>query len=145
MQVLLFKTLLDRARADCLVTDARAVGFDNDDDGACLYFQSRDGRRWREQGRVVVGADGIYSALRQQMCPDEGAPIWGGAVMWRGKTPARPFLSGASMVLMVHATQRFVAYPINPRAAESGLATVNSIAELHYRPDDHWTKEDLNR
>ena len=145
MQILLYRALIDRAGADCLVTDARAVGFDNDDDGACLYLQGRDGRRWRERGQVVVGADGIHSALRQQMYPDEGAPIWGGAVMWRGTTLARPFLSGASMVLMGHATQRFVAYPISPTAADSGLATVNWIAELRYRPDDHWNKEDWNR
>ena len=74
---------LDRAGADCLVTDARAGNFDNDDDGACLYFQSRDGRRWREQDQLEIGPDGSHSALRQQMCPDEGARIRGGEVMWR--------------------------------------------------------------
>ena len=58
------------------------------------------------------------------------------------RTLARPFFSGAPMVLMGQATQRFVAYPIGPGAADSGLATVNSIAELHYRPDYHWNKED---
>ena len=61
------------------------------------------------------------------------------------RTLARLFFSGAPMVLMGQATQRFVAYPIGPRATDSGLATVNSIAELHYRPDYHWNKEDWNR
>ena len=61
------------------------------------------------------------------------------------RTLARPFFSGAPMVLMGQAKERFVAYPIGPRATDSGLATVNSIAELHYRPDYHWNKEDWNR
>ena len=91
LQFLLYKTPLDRAGADCLVTDARAGNFDNDDDGACLYFQGRDGRRWREQGQLVIGPDGSHSALRQQMCPDGGAPIRGGEVMWRENPGAALF------------------------------------------------------
>ena len=91
LQFLLYKTPLDRAGADCLVTDARAGNFDNDDDGACLYFQGRDGRGWREQDQLEIGPDGSHSALRQQMCPDEGAPIRGGEVMWRENPWRGPF------------------------------------------------------
>jgi 2-polyprenyl-6-methoxyphenol hydroxylase-like FAD-dependent oxidoreductase len=92
---------------------------------------------------VVIGADGIHSALRAQMAPDEGPPIWAGAILWRGTTRARPFRTGASMVLIGHAAQRLVAYPITPPGPD-GLATINWIAELT-DPGAGWRKEDWNR
>jgi 2-polyprenyl-6-methoxyphenol hydroxylase-like FAD-dependent oxidoreductase len=65
--------------------------------------------------------------------------------MWRGTTLARPFLSGASMILAGHDTQRFVSYPITPTDPETGLATINWIAEKTVDPASHVSKEDWNR
>ena len=42
--------------------------------------------------------DGIHSAIRKQLYPDEGAPRYSGVNMWRGVTRWKPFLTGASMV-----------------------------------------------
>src|SRR5690606_13907550 len=67
---------------------------------------------------ILIAADGIHSAARRQRHPDEGPPIWNGAILWRGVTFARPFLSGASMIMAGHEWQKFVCYPIAPPRAD---------------------------
>ncbi|MEU8657358.1 flavin-dependent oxidoreductase [Actinoplanes philippinensis] len=71
---------------------------------------------------LVVGADGIGSALRRQWYPDEGAPVWNGLTLWRGTARAPAFLDGRTMIMVGDAEQKFVAYPI-------GDGTINVIAE----------------
>ena len=146
LQMLLYETLFSRAGPACLVTGQRAVGFENTADGVRLHLEDAStGKQTSIEGALLVGADGIHSAIRRQMHPDEGEPVWGGAVLWRGTIEARPFLTGASMVLMGHDTQRLVAYPISRPDPATGLATINWIAELTYDPTQGWNKEDWNR
>lgn len=141
MQVMLFEELCRRAGPDCVVTGARAIGFETTDDSATLLLE--DGGR--VQGELIIAADGIHSAIRKQMNPDEGDPIWNGAVMWRGTTLAKPFFGGAAMALAGHDSQRMVAYPISDPDPDTGLAIVNWIAELRVDPAQGWNKEDWNR
>ena len=75
-----------------------------------------------------MGADGIRSAVPAQMHPSEGPPVWSGAVMWRAKTKAKNFLSGASMILSGNDAERFIAYPISNPDPETGLSSINWIA-----------------
>jgi 2-polyprenyl-6-methoxyphenol hydroxylase-like FAD-dependent oxidoreductase len=130
-----------RAGADCLVTDAPVTGFKNTENGAILTLQNGDDIH----GDLVIAADGIHSALRAQMYPNEGAALWSGAILWRGTTLAKPFLTGSSMVLAGHDTQRIVAYPITPVDPDTGLATINWIAERRVDPAQGWRKEDWTR
>ena len=69
-----------------------------------------------------MGADGTRSAVPTQMHPSEGPPVWSGAVMWRAKTKAKNFLSGASIILSGNETERFIAYPISNPDPETGLS-----------------------
>ena len=96
-------------------------------------------------GALLIGADGIHSAIRHQMAPEEGEPRWNGAMLWRGTTLAKPFKSGASMVMVGHSGLRFVSYPISRTDPRSGLATINWIANLQFDPDGRFNKEDWNR
>ncbi|QBF34189.1 flavin-dependent oxidoreductase [Thalassococcus sp. S3] len=137
LQMLLYEVLCVRAGAGCVETSARAIGFE----GARLLLE--DGRQ--VQGDVIVAADGIHSAIRAQMVPDEGAPIWDGAILWRGTSMAKLFFGGGAMVLIGHDTQRLVAYPISEADEETGLAEINWIAELRVDPSHGWKKEDWNR
>lgn len=68
-----------------------------------------------------------------------------GAVLWRGTTRAKPFLSGASMVMIGYSGLRFVSYPISKPDSETGEATINWIANLNYEADQPWNKEDYSR
>jgi 5-methylphenazine-1-carboxylate 1-monooxygenase len=62
-------------------------------------------------GDILVGADGIHSAVRHAFAPQEKLH-YEGVINYRGVTAAEPFLGGATMVIVGHRDQRFVAYPI---------------------------------
>lgn len=141
LQMELLAALRARAGAEAVVTGARVAGFETGAAGAALRLA--DGRR--AEGALAVAADGIHSAIRRQMYPGEGPPIWKGAILWRGVTQARPFRTGASMILAGHDTQRFVAYPISAPDPETGLAAINWIAERTVDPSAGWRREDWNR
>ncbi len=94
---------------------------------------------------LLVAADGIHSAVRAQMWPYEGPPIWNGAILWRGAAQATPFLTGASMIIAGHDSQRLVAYPLSRADRRTGLAEINWIAERRFDPSTPWRKEDWNR
>lgn len=140
-QMMLLRVLRARAGEDCVVTGARVAGFETSDSGASLVLA--DGQR--VAGDVVIAADGIHSAIRKQMVPQEGEPIWNGAIMWRGTTQARHFLGGNAMALAGHDSQRFVAYPISAADPRTDLAEINWIAELRVDPARELSKGDWNR
>lgn len=77
---------------------------------------------------VVIGADGIHSALRALRYPNEGGPAWSGLTLWRGVAHAAPFLDGETMVMVGDGDQKFVAYPLGPTDA-AGRMPINFIAE----------------
>lgn len=141
LQMMLLEVLQARAGADCVVTGAAVAGFETAARSASLIMA--DGGRI--DGDLVIAADGIRSAIRHQMQPDEGEPIWNGAIMWRGTSLGRPFLGGATMILAGHDTQRFVAYPISATDPETGLAEINWIAELRVDPGRAMSKGDWNK
>lgn len=145
LHMLLHDELMRRAGPECLECGWTATGFGHEDNQALLHLRHRDGQEKTVRGDILIGADGIHSAIRTQMAPNEGEPVWGGAVLWRGTTRAVPFKSGASMVMVGHSGLRFVSYPISVPDPKTGLATINWIANLHYDPDQHWNKEDWNR
>lgn len=143
LQMLLHRTAIARLGPERVRTGARAIGYENHADHVVLTIETSAGVDEAE-GSVLIGADGLHSTIRSQMYPEEGPPIWSGAILWRGATRAAPFRSGASMALIGHATQRFVTYPITPAAAD-GTALVNWIAELAFDPSSGWNREDWNR
>jgi 5-methylphenazine-1-carboxylate 1-monooxygenase len=140
LQMMLYQALIARAGTDCITTGARAIGFEQTATGAALLLA--DGRR--KSGRLIVAADGIHSALRQQMYPNEGAPIWNGRILWRATTQGKPWKGEAAMVMIGHDSLRLVAYPIS-RPGADGMATLNWIAEKSFDPEAPWKKEDWNR
>lgn len=140
LQMMLYRALIARAGLDCITTGARAVGFEEHDTGADLLLA--DGSR--KSGSLILAADGIHSALRRQMYPTEGEPIWNGRILWRATTQARPWKGEAAMVMIGHDALRLVAYPIS-RPAPDGTVTINWIAEKTFDPSTPWQKEDWNR
>ncbi|GIG39258.1 flavin-dependent oxidoreductase [Cellulomonas phragmiteti] len=135
LQLLLARTLQDRAGADAIRLGHRVTGYEKHDDGTVTATgTSADGTPWHEHGTLLIGADGIHSAVRAQMHPDQPPIHWGGTMMWRGTTQAAPVRTGSSFVGLGSARHRVVVYPISPTDPVTGLATVNWIAEL--RVDD---------
>ena len=146
LQMLLYETLIRRAGPDCIVTGQRATGFDSTRSRATLLLEDVEtGGQHQVNGTLIIGADGIHSAIRARIVPDEGPPIWGGAILWRATSQAPPYFGGAAMALAGHNAQRVVAYPISEADPETGLVTMNWIAELQVDPSNGWNREDWNR
>lgn len=85
---------------------------------------------------AVIGADGLHSAVRAHLYPDEGPPRWNGIRMWRGVAPAARFLTGTSMLMAGsnHAA-KLVAYPLGAAAPGSDEVLVNWVAEVRMPQD----------
>lgn len=96
-------------------------------DGNVALIETTQGPR-EQVADLIIGADGIHSALRKRLAPDEGSPCWRGVMMWRGTSWAPPFLDGRTMVQAGYSQAKFVVYPIGvPRA--DGLQLINWIAD----------------
>jgi 2-polyprenyl-6-methoxyphenol hydroxylase-like FAD-dependent oxidoreductase len=96
-------------------------------------------------GTLLIAADGIHSAIREKLYPQEGPPIWNGRILWRGITSSEAFLSGRTMIMAGHESLKFVCYPISKQADASGKFHINWIAERQMPPTYQWRREDYNR
>ncbi|MDJ0769976.1 MAG: flavin-dependent oxidoreductase [Ilumatobacter sp.] len=139
LQMMLLDAVVERMGPGVVLTGHRAVRYANTASGVTATLLRRsDGAEIEYHGDVLVGADGLHSAIRAQMHPGEGPPRWGGAVMWRGAAPGRPIRTGASFTLVGSMEQRFVHYPIDDVDPETGLQLQNWIAELSFDPGEGW-------
>jgi len=133
----LHAVLLDACRsrigADRIYAGWKGVRIEQDRDGATAYFRHAVSNEDLppQRGAVAIGCDGINSAIRKQLYPDEGPPIYSGVNMWRGVTRWQPFLSGACLTRAGWlATGKMVIYPIRNAIDAAGRQLVNWVAEL---------------
>ena len=145
LQMLLWRAVQQRLGPDAVRLGQRVVGYAQDETGVSAVVEGRDGTRKPLQGRLLIAADGLHSAVRAQMHPQQPPIHWGGAIMWRGTTPGRPVRTGASFVGLGGARHRVVLYPISPADPATGLATINWIAEITVDNRQGWTQGDWNR
>lgn len=142
LQMTLFEELAARIGEANIHTGHKLVAA-HDGPPAMATFERLDGTTTEVEADLLIAADGIHSALRRQRYPDEGLPRYGGRILWRAVTRARPFLSGATMIMAGYQDVKFVAYPLDLPGAD-GLQTINWIAELTHAqmPDrENWNKE----
>ncbi|MFN0185429.1 MAG: flavin-dependent oxidoreductase [Aquabacterium sp.] len=145
LQMLLYRTALERLGPQALQMGERVTGYRQDAHGVTALVESRDGRRHEVGGALLIACDGIHSAVRAQMHPGQPPIHWGGAVMWRGTSPGVPVRSGSSFVGLGSLRHRVVFYPITAPDTGSGLATINWIAEITVDPAGGWRGGDWNR
>ncbi|OPF71340.1 flavin-dependent oxidoreductase [Streptomyces antioxidans] len=115
LQRLLLAAVRERLGADAVRTGARVVGSDDAGrrEGVRVRVLDRaTGTVGETAARALIGADGLHSAVRAALHPQDGPPLWSGIRMWRGTTPAGPFLTGRSMVIVRDGDAELVAYPI---------------------------------
>ena len=141
LQMLLLEAARERLGADHIVTGHPLVGWeDTGDTIRASFINRRSGEKVEARGELLLAADGIHSTVRGTLYPDEGAPVWQGAILWRGVTRGPSFLSGRTMAMIGHEHQKFVCYPIS-----NTEPMVNWIAELKFKSDYQWRREDWNR
>lgn len=147
LQQLLLEAAIERLGPENILTNHHIDRWTETDTGVRAHFIDRESKQPQpdQDGSLLIAADGIHSAIRQRLYPDEGAPIWNGRVLWRGITPSKAFLTGRSMIMAGHERLKFVCYPLSDRPDADGKYQINWIAERLLDPSYKWRREDYNR
>ena len=115
LQRVLLDALRQRAGSAVVRVDRQLDHFEQDRDGVQARFIDASGTIVETaSGDVLIGADGIRSAVRAQLVPGEGEPLWNGSMMWRGATEWPVFLDGRTMIVAGGNAAKLVIYPIGP-------------------------------
>ena len=146
LQMILFHAARQMLGADRIKFGRRISRFAQKGAKVTAHFVDRNGQPADDiETDILIGADGIHSAVRGHFYPDEGPPKWQGILMWRGVTVGKPYLCGATMVQAGHHTQKFVCYPISRAHADRGEALINWICDLHVGDGPLPSREDWNK
>jgi 5-methylphenazine-1-carboxylate 1-monooxygenase len=125
LQLLLLRAVRDRLGVDAVRAGLVLERFELQPDQVLVELRDRrTGRLLIDRADVLIGADGINSAARAQLHPDEGPPIWNGIHLWRGLTDSAPFLGGRTMIVS-GADPTVVVYPVSRAAERRGRSTLN--------------------
>ncbi len=137
--VLLHNKVVERMGPQAVHLNSRVTGYRNNSDGSVsAAVEHAGGSRAEARGTLLIGADGIHSAIRAQMHPAQPPIHWGGAIMWRGTTWGKPIRSGSSFVGLGTHRQRVVFYPISHPDLKTGLSIINWIAEVTMDNTEGW-------
>ncbi|NIZ14592.1 flavin-dependent oxidoreductase [Phaeobacter sp. HF9A] len=140
LHMLLYNTLLERAGPDAVQLGAKVTGFSQAEGRVTAQISHAEGENSLEEGRLLIGADGIHSAIRAQMYPNQPPIHWGGVLMWRGTVRAKPLRTESSFIGLGTHRHRMVIYPISKPDAD-GYALINWIAEMTVDNADGWQQD----
>ncbi len=149
LQMILLEAVRDRLGGQAVRTATEVTGCTERDGSVQVHATGRgDGAALSLSADALIGADGLYSAVRAALHPGEAPPRWSGVMMWRGITEAPSFLSGATVAICGSNTAaKLVAYPV-ARGGAGDRLLVNWVAEAMVgggqppaRPD--WTRSGL--
>ena len=139
----LIDAVVERLGPQAVRSGLRVVRVDQDASRATAHLEAPDGSASSTDADVVVAADGVSSAVRRQLFPGEGPPLYSGVTMWRGTSVWSPFLTGASMVRAGWLSHgKLVVYPVRDDVDGEGRQLVNWVAEVEVpqRVDRDWTR-----
>ena len=128
----LHQVLLDavhqRLGADAVQLGHRCLRIEQDAAGVTVHFDNGH----VEHGKLAIGCDGIHSAVRRQLFPNEGPPKYSGVNMWRGAVRWPAFLGGDTMLSSGWmSVGKTVIYPVRPGTPDTdGKPLINWVAEL---------------
>lgn len=146
LQLLLARTVSERLGADALHCGFQFESLKQDETGVTATFIDRStGERVTRKGDILVGADGIHSAVRRHFYGDTSPLRYSGRMLWRAVTEGEPYLDGRTMFMAGHQDQKFVCYPISEPLRKQGRSLINWIAELRVPqaelPTTDWNRE----
>lgn len=132
LQAVLLQAVRERLGLEAVVAGHRCAGFEQDDAGVTLRFEDGAGQPCATaHAKIALACDGIHSAIRKQLYPDDGPPRYSGVNMWRGAVVMKPFLDGATMVRAGWlSVGKMVIYPIRDNVDGQGNQLVNWVAEI---------------
>ena len=137
LQRLLLDAVTDRLGRDAVQLGMRFVGADQTTSGVRARFAQAGPApaSTTVTGEILIGCDGIRSAVRRQLHPHGDELLYSGITMWRGVTQWAPILTGASMVYAGWLeTGKLIAYPISDVRDDQGRQAINWLVEFYVPP-----------
>lgn len=122
---LIHRAVVNRPGLGVIRTGCSVAGFQQRQDGVSIHFERSDGTTGQADGDLLIGADGIHSAVRAALYPDEGQPIWNGIMLWRGTTHWPTWRDGRTMVIAGGNFAKFVYYPIQSDPVRPDMRLTN--------------------
>jgi 2-polyprenyl-6-methoxyphenol hydroxylase-like FAD-dependent oxidoreductase len=114
LQTMLWDAATERLGDAAPRMGSRLLDYRQDAASVTARFQDPDGTVTEAAGDALIGADGIHSALRAKLHPDDGGMRWNGITMWRGAVDWPAFDGGDRMVIAGDGIAKLVLYPIGP-------------------------------
>ncbi|MEU8085777.1 flavin-dependent oxidoreductase [Micromonospora sp. NPDC049101] len=147
LQMVLLEEVRRRLGDATVVTDARVRDFDIRPDGSVrtVVGQPGPGGVSEFEADVMVGADGINSAVRAALYPGEGEPPWNGLLVWRGSAWRTPILNGKTMIIAGDERRRAVVYPMSRAAGPGQPVLMNWALARPAAEQDRPARADWNR
>ncbi len=148
LQGVLYRAALERLGADRIHAGHRLVGFEERGQCVVARFERRaDGEQVVVSGDLLIGADGIHSALRSSLYPDEGPPTWNGHLLWRGAVDWPVYVDGRTQVIAGGNDAKLVYYPIHadPERTDRRLTNWAIMARLGDGSQPPPRREDWSR
>ncbi len=128
----LLAAINERLGVQAVVTGHRLTSFEERAGKVIARFADPTGKPAGEvEGDILIGADGIHSAVRRHFYPGEKA-VFDGYLHYRGIVEAPPYLTGASMVVVGHRHHRAIIYPVMKRPG--GKMLINWLAYTKIPP-----------
>lgn len=132
LHMMLYNAARVACGADAIVTDRQLVGFDQDDEGVTLHMRqtSTGAALGPVRADIVIGCDGVNSAIRKVFYPDDSV-VFTGINTWRGVTRRKPILDGRTYLRIGSIrTGKIVIYPIIDDVDSEGNQLINWVAEI---------------
>jgi len=128
----LLAAIAERLGPQAIATGRKLASFEQCDNKVIARFVDPTGQPVGEaEGDLLIGADGIHSAVRRHFYPGEKA-VCDGYLHYRGIVEGEPYLTGRSMVVIGHKTFRTILYPIAARPG--GKVLINWLAYTKIPP-----------
>jgi 5-methylphenazine-1-carboxylate 1-monooxygenase len=144
LQSLLLQAARKRFGEQHIRDGMRLVAFRQERDKVIATFRDAvSGATRVDEADILIGADGIHSAVRHELHPAEGEPRFQQQILWRAAVETDAFLGGRTMIIAGHFHQRVVVYPIGWTGSPDRLLT-NWICQMAV-PDKAPPREDWNR
>jgi len=128
----LYKTACARLGTGRVLTDRHCVGLTQEGERVTLAFKATSSGAALPPvtADIVIGCDGINSAVRRHFYPQEQV-AFAGINTWRGVTRRKPILDGRTyMRIGSIRTGKLVVYQIIDKADEEGNQLINWMAEI---------------
>ena len=126
LQQILLEAVHERLGPQALATGHQLASLEQRHGQVIARFTDTAGQPADEaRGDLLIGADGIHSAVRRHFYPGEAA-VCDGYLHYRGIVEGDPYLTGRSMAVVGHRTHRAIIYPI--AALPGGKVMINWLA-----------------